>query len=134
MSPAKTYLGWDSIRDCAALGTCVRRVMVEARTSWCRRGHHATEFATDTMPDAASRREADDVVLAGIVETSGSHYDADGDADETVGLPSGPKDEVTCSRASAMGSSADSSCGPGVPFTVMTPCRQLESSESVLVR
>ena len=83
---------------------------------------------------AASQREADDVVLAGIVETSGSHYDADGDADETVGLPSGPKDEVTCSRASAMGSSADSSCGPGDPFTVMTPCRQLESSESVLVR
>jgi hypothetical protein len=86
------------------------------------------------MAEVASLREATDgVVLAEIVETPGSHYDADGDADETVGLPSGPKDEVTCRRAS-MGSSADSSFGPGDPFTVMNPCRQLESSESVLVR
>ena len=57
----------------------------------------------------------------------------DGDADETVGLPSGPKDDVRCSMASVMGSSAESSCGPGDPWIVRTACRQLESSASVLV-
>jgi RNA polymerase sigma-70 factor (sigma-E family) len=61
---AKTYLRWDSIRDRAALDTYVRRVMVNTRTSWWRRRHHVTEFATNNMPEGASPRAAtDDIVL-----------------------------------------------------------------------
>lgn len=50
-SLAKTYLAWSSIRDRDSVDAYVRKVMVNTRTSWWRRRRHATEFATDDLPE-----------------------------------------------------------------------------------
>ncbi len=50
---AKTYLGWDRIREREAVDGYVRRVMVNTRTSWWRR-RRVDERPTDELPERPS--------------------------------------------------------------------------------
>lgn len=59
---AKTYLAWDRIREREALDGYVRRVMVNTRTSWWRRGR-VDEHPTGDLPETAGREATADVDL-----------------------------------------------------------------------
>lgn len=54
---AKTYLAWDRVRDRAALDGYVRRVMVNAQTSFWRR-RRVDERPTGVLPDRGGGRDA----------------------------------------------------------------------------
>ncbi len=56
---AKTYLSWDRIRDREALDGYVRRILVNAQTSWWRR-RKVDEYATDELPERPARDSAPD--------------------------------------------------------------------------
>ena len=53
---AKTYLAWDRIREREAVDGYVRRVMVNAQTSFWRR-RRVSEYATDELPEVAAGRD-----------------------------------------------------------------------------
>ena len=59
---ARTYLGWDRIRDREALDGYVRRVMVNTRTSWWRR-RKLDVVVTADLPEQPSRDETADLDL-----------------------------------------------------------------------
>jgi RNA polymerase sigma-70 factor (sigma-E family) len=54
---AKTYLAWDRIREREALDGYVRRVMVNAQTSWWRR-RKIDERPAATLPETTTGRDA----------------------------------------------------------------------------
>jgi RNA polymerase sigma-70 factor (sigma-E family) len=53
---AKTYLAWDRIRDREAVDGYVRRVMVNAQTSWWRR-RKVDEYPTEQLPEGPAGRD-----------------------------------------------------------------------------
>jgi RNA polymerase sigma-70 factor (sigma-E family) len=71
-SLAKLYLAWDRVRDRESVDGYVRRILVNENNSVWRRAWKRREFATDRVPETATRDTYDDgrsAALWDIVQT-----------------------------------------------------------------